>query len=310
MEFWARDRSQIPRFQGKHFLFCAFQNTVEYPFLFRIAMHKNRGGSPTMNPRRRKWSEGRGDGNKPLCPEGMSCPYREEYQHAQEFAHSSMTKAPTSRDTTSSSVSSFHGSGGRLGGSSSSSSLLADFQAFSRVTIQPPPTKKLKVSTLYSPAPVPREDINRIQCHICMEYIDMSKIDSHVLKHTSPSPNVHIPYLLPPHPNLLSKPTSSRPVGKQNARQSLRQEQDEAYEASILAEVLATSKKEKEEGDVVRAVATLPLPPPPGQGVRIKFVLSSGQRVVRAFMPSSSVTHLFAFLLAEGHIQGGGGGYE
>eukprot|EP01031_Cornospumella_fuschlensis_P038300 gene38300-46543_t len=260
-------------------------------------MQKSRSGTQTMNPKRRKWTEGKAGGVKPQCPQGMNCPYRDEYQHQQEFAHSAMAKAPTSHEASYSATSKFSGGGIRLGGNSSSSSLLANVQSSTVL----PASKKLKGATL-SPSPVQGGDTGRIQCHICMEMIDILNIDSHVLKHLPPSPR---------RPQVSSHSSSSRPASKQDATKDLRREQDDAYEASILEEVLVASKQEQEKDEVARAIASLPPPPPPGQGVRIKFVLPSGQRVVRAFSPSSPITHLFFFLLAEGHIlPQGGGSYE
>lgn len=284
---------------------------------------KSRTGSAQVRKKR-----ARSEAGLPICPQGLNCPYIDEFQHRTEFSHD-LSKETT---ITSSTFQPFASSGRRLGGSLHAPSvLLAEYNGqkngqgeTKRSRAIPSSSKSIESSSNvrhdpydhFSSTIISREypsgvgtsvpaaqysDIDVVVCGICGSSVAIAELDSHMISHD-----------------------------RQDQSRMLRKQQDEEYADSVLTDVLHrsaeehrlheeernTKKQEIEKAEAIAreeslreqerramlwAQANLVPEPSASEGpvTSIRFVFPSGERITRRFQATDSVQRCFDFLAAQ-----------
>jgi hypothetical protein len=180
-----------------------------------------------------------------LCDLGMSCPYINEYQHRIEFVHteSELPENPPPKRIP------FTGHGNLLGGFCVRSDRIISsgrenkrHEKFPADPLLPSKKQKKNINQIdYGDSP----DKLSVTCDICQKSVDLYNWDMHALSHERNQREQEIVSLVSPPPVKKNKhPLQSTP--EPSPRSSLRADQDQEYESTLMEDILRQSKLEYE----------------------------------------------------------------
>lgn len=236
------------------------------------------------------------------CPRGTTCPYIDEYQHSLEFSHESVLPLSQDRINKKRSFDAFSGSGHRLG-VGDTSGLWED--------VERTHARRFHGRTIATSTGTDMKYLDQFfLCDVCGEHQPIEGLEEHLAQHQNSKGHYPVEKDWPMDKSGSGNTSSN---GRFNhgdgSRSSIRSEQDEAYELSVIEELKRKTLEEEEarqrleqerlleEKRSLQAAAIVSLreqaqqalqaePTPSsysGKIISIRFTCPSGNKILRKF---------------------------